>query len=182
MIWHVDCTDARSMRARRTVLLSFLALTVMTPLAGPVASALRTTKMLPSARQRPVAKGWRGVRQRILGARVEQRGTIDGNRATQTDRYHYVGNGTLERTRSTLKRRVYREGYGGGAERWNLKVTRRDVSPDRAVIKTRMRNEHTVETSTVVQDRDGERRGPTRKKERRLRSYWPTAAQWRAMF
>lgn len=171
------------MRARATVSLSILAAVLLAPVARPSAAAdPRTTRMLPSPRTRPVAKGWKGVRQRFFGARVEQRGTIDGNHATQTDRYRYIGNGTLERTRSTMKRRVYREGYGGGAERWDLKVTRRDVPPDGAVIKTRMKNQHTVETRTTVRDRDGERRGPTRTRERVLRSYWPTAADWRAMF
>ena len=163
------------------MLLSVLALAVLTPLAGPIATAQpRAKQMLPGARQRPAAKGMKGVLQRMFGARVKRRGTIDGIEATQTDRYRYAGNGTLERTRSTLKRRIYREGYGGGAERWNLKVTRRDVRPDGAVIKTRMKNQHTVETATTYQSKDGERRGPSRTKERRLRSYWPTAADWRA--
>jgi hypothetical protein len=191
------------MRARPAVLVSIAAFTLTLLGELPARAEPRTTRMLPSPRTRPVAKGLKGVRQRIFGARVKQRGLIDGNQATQTDHYRFVGNGTLERTRSTMKRRVYRQGWGGGAERWDLKVSRRDVAPDErsttadfdraktagdlrsvraTVVKTRLQSDHTVETGTTYRLRDGERRGPGRKKERRLRSYWPTAADWRALF
>lgn len=192
------------MRVRPAVLVSIAAVTVAVLANQPAARAEpRTTRMLPSPRTRQVARGLKGVRQRIFGARLKQRGLIDGNQATQTDHYRDLGNGTLERTRSTMKRRVYRQGWGGGAERWDLKVSRRDVQRDQrsttadfdrartagdlrgvraTVIKTRLRNDHTVETGTRYQLKDGERHGPGRKKARRLRSYWPTAADWRALF
>jgi hypothetical protein len=161
-----------------------IAAALLVATAPPAGAEPRTTAMLPSPRTRPVAKGMKGLRQKILGARIKQRGTIDGTLATQTDHYRYVGNGTLERTRSTLKRRVYREGYGGGAEPWDLKVTRRE--PPRGVratvIKTRLKNRYTVETTTTRVLEDGVRREPARRKERVLRQYWPTAEDWRNAF
>ena len=191
------------MRARPVVLVSIAAVTAALFADLPARAEPRTTRMLASPRTRPLSRGLKGVRQRIFGARVKQRGLIDGNQATQTDHYRYIGNGTLERTRSTMKRRVYRQGWGGGAERWDLKVSRRDVAPDErsttadfdrarrsgdlrgvraTVVKTRLQSDHTVETGTTYRLRDGERRGPGRTKERRLRSYWPTAADWRSLF
>jgi hypothetical protein len=191
------------MRVRPAVLVSIAAVTAALLADLPARAEPRTTRMLSSPRTRPLSRGLKGVRQRIFGARLKQRGLIDGNQATQTDHYRYVGNGTLERTRSTMKRRVYRQGWGGGAEPWNLKVSRRDVAPDErsttadfdrarrsgdlrgvraTVIRTRLRNDRTVETDTTYRLKDGVRRGPGRKKERRLRSYWPTSADWRSLF